>query len=113
MTVRSPRHRWPVLLATEAALSMSLANSNILPCFPLSQTWQQLVEDAMTDLAQAESEDMYQAAYDEYLSEWSADQIKELGTHLEDFRTSICTAACDRSPFEPGAHPEPSSLLTR
>ena len=58
----------------------------------------------MTDLAQAESEDMYQAAYDEYLSEWSADQIKELGTHLEDFRTSICTAACDRSPFEPGAH---------
>ena len=92
---------------------MSLANSNILPCFPLSQTWQQLVEDAMTDLAQAESEDMYQAAYDEYLSEWSADQIKELGTHLEDFRTSICTAACDRSPFEPGAHPEPSSLLTR
>ena len=58
----------------------------------------------MTDLAQAESEDMYQAAYDEYLSEWSADQIKELGTHLEDFRTSICTAACDRSPFEPRAH---------
>ena len=58
----------------------------------------------MTDLAQGKSEDTDQAAYDEYLSEWSADQIKELGTHLEDFRTSICTAACDRSPFEPRAH---------
>ena len=74
---------------------------------------QQHVEDAMADLAQAESEDTHRAAYDEYLSEWSANQIKELGTHFEDFRTSICTAACDRSPFEPGAHPEPSSLLTR
>ena len=69
----------------------------------------------MTVLAQGESEDPHQAAYDEaqYLSEWSANQIKELGTHFEDFSTSICTAACDRSPFEPGAHPEPSSLLTR
>ena len=70
-------------------------------------------QDAMTDLAQAESEDTDQAAYDEYLSEWSANQIKELGTHFEDFSTSICTAACDRSPFEPGAHPEPTSLQTR
>ena len=60
----------------------------------------------MTVLAQGESEDPHQAAYDEaqYLSEWSANQIKELGTHFEDFSTSICTAACDRSPFEPGAH---------
>ena len=58
----------------------------------------------MTDLAQGKSEDTDQAAYDEYLSEWSANQIKELGTHFEDFRTSVWTAACDRSPFEPGAH---------
>ena len=58
----------------------------------------------MADLAQAESEDTHRAAYDEYLSEWSANQIKELGTHFEDFSTSICTAACDRSPFEPRAH---------
>ena len=58
----------------------------------------------MTDLAQAESEDTDQAAYDEYLSEWSANQIKELGTHFEDFSAGVWTAACDRSPFEPGAH---------
>ena len=66
----------------------------------------------MADLAQAESEDTHRAAYDEYLSEWSADQIKELGTHLEEFSTSICTAACDRSPFEPGAH-QSADPLTR
>ena len=65
----------------------------------------------MTDLAQGKSEDTDQAAYDEYLSEWSANQIKELGTHLEEFSTSICTAACDRPPLKPRA--QSADPLTR